>query len=118
MSDYGIKSISIDGYRKFPVHQDTEAAASIRDAFSEQMECFLLKQDDSENVNVLGVVIRDRTDNDYAYVVSRRVIGGGFRCVRVDSDYEDIPSARVNLIDEMKDEFKNPSICESGEIWA
>ncbi|MFH1560817.1 MAG: glycosaminoglycan attachment protein [Chloroflexota bacterium] len=55
--------------------------------------------DDTENT--LGVLFRDKIDDDWAYVVMRRGPDSKFRCVEVDSSFETIETARIMLLSEI-----------------
>ena len=51
--------------------------------------------------NTLGVVFRDKIDDDWAYVVLQLGDDSLFRCVSVETDFEDINSARDGLLVEI-----------------
>ncbi len=50
---------------------------------------------------ILGVVMRDRNDNDYTWVVLARDQNGCFRCANLKTDYSTGPRAEEGLLEEI-----------------
>ena len=54
------------------------------------------------NGNIIGMVFRDRTDNDWAYVILGRDERGHFRCFDIETCVATEGGARAGLVAAMK----------------
>jgi hypothetical protein len=59
--------------------------------------------------DVAGLLLRDRQDKDYGYVILRRAPDGAFHAVRPKSSIETRDGAAAELLVELEDEVKHPT---------
>jgi len=95
-----IREISIAEYNTYMIQGDTVNMAEMRKNMGQQMKAFAVEE--GENVDVIGVVIRDKIDEDFAYIVSRRNKENAFEVATMSCGFWKIDDVCSELQDVMK----------------